>query len=70
VFKATCGYDLPKTFWFVGPLVKFMNKDVGLRFAFLKLEGPGTNFPKCESGDPKLPNFAAWLTETIGFKGK
>lgn len=70
VFKATCGYNLPKTFWFVGPLVKFIHKDLGSMFEFLRVEGPGTNFPKYEPGDPKLQNFATWLTETSGFKRK
>jgi hypothetical protein len=47
-----------------------VHEQSGAQFAFLKLEGPGTNFPKYESGNPKLPNFAAWLTETISLKGE
>ena len=70
VFKESLGYEMPKTYGFVGSAIKYMVKDVGIMFAWFKSDGYGADIPALRKEEPELQDFGTWLKETSQFKEK
>jgi len=68
VFKDSLGIEMPETFAFVGAAVKFMVKEMGLMFAWMKDEGYGADIPALRKEEPQLQDFGRWLKESSQFK--
>lgn len=69
IFKLTLGCDMPETFEFVGPMKRKMSKEAGLMFKYFETDGFGGNIDELREEEPRLQDFAAWLSESSGFAG-
>lgn len=68
VFKETLGYDLPKTWGFVGAGIKLMVKEMGDMFAWFKDEGYGADIQALRREEPTLQDFGTWLKESSPYE--
>jgi len=70
VFRETMGYEMPKTFRFVGAMIKFMLKEVREMMGWLETSGYKVDIPALRKSYPGLQDFSTFLKENSGFKKK
>lgn len=66
-FKDTMGSDLPETWGFVGPTVKYMVKEMGTMFDWFKIDGYNADIQALRKEEPRLQSFSQWLKESSKF---
>jgi uncharacterized protein YbjT (DUF2867 family) len=70
VFRETMGYEMPRTFRFVGAMIKFMLKEVREMMGWLETSGYKVDIPALRKSYPELQDFSTFLKENSGFKKK
>jgi uncharacterized protein YbjT (DUF2867 family) len=69
IFKRVVGTDMPKTYHFVGQLIKWMlHKQLGIMFQWFVDVGFGADPKKYKSKYPELQDFETWLKKSSGWK--
>ncbi|KAG0646996.1 hypothetical protein D0Z07_6086 [Hyphodiscus hymeniophilus] len=68
VFKEAIGYNMPSTFQFMGSLLMYMVKDLGVMFQWFADVGYGADVKSLRTEEPKLQDFGTWLKETSDFR--
>lgn len=69
IFQRELGMRMPKTYDFLGRLVKFALKEqLGLMFDWIKTKGFGANVKATKELQPRTMDFATWLRESSGLR--
>jgi uncharacterized protein YbjT (DUF2867 family) len=69
-FKDTMGSDIPETFSFIPPVIKYMVKELGTMFDWFKEDGYNVDIQALRKEEPRLQTFSQWLKESSKFPKK
>jgi len=65
IFKGVVGYDMPRTFDFIGSLILWAIKGVGTMFRFFEKPGYAADIEALRKEHPDLLNFQAWVESSV-----
>lgn len=69
IFQKELGMEMPKTFDFMGRLLRFALKEqLGLMFDWMRSEGFGADVKATRELQPRALDFATWLREASGIR--
>lgn len=67
-FQKVFGRKMPKTFSFMGHVIQFMVKELGIMFKWFGDVGYKADIDNCRQLNPAMQNFETWLREESKFK--
>lgn len=67
IYRQKTGVDLPTTYWFVGWLVRYLVKDLGLMFQWFNNVGYKVNVEACRTAAPngQMVTFGEWVDREV-----
>lgn len=68
IFKQTMGYEMPRTFGFVGPLIRILVKEVRDMMGWVKTDGFKVDIAALRGQFPGIQDFASWLKESSQYE--